>query len=171
MEVLVIDTVRRAPSIVIACWALLFGASALAQQADRPANGEETITGYEEWAINLSRPQQIGIAVGHVFSLPHHRMTLRKHGPEGDGLITEAELATGGIKGAIGLHRGAGMGSLSARIAALRTWGNPWGVVANRTYVGPELVIRFVFFRISLGYVRSTRGANGQVLAAFGLGI
>jgi hypothetical protein len=103
--------------------ALVVGAAnVLAQQTHQNAERERTITHYAIWSLNLSRPQQLGIAIGHVFALPNHPFVLSHHGPDGDGIVTEAEVATGGFKTAVGLHRGAGMGSLAARIVALRTW-------------------------------------------------
>ena len=159
-------TLRLSTISAVICLAV----TAHAPAQDNETRTRHTITGYEVWSLNVSRPQQLGVSFGRVFALPNHPFLLAQHGPSGIGILGEAEIATGGAKLAVGLHSNAGMGSLSPRIALLRTWGNPWGVPPNQTLLGPELVIRFVVVRLSVGYLLSTSGHAGQTMLGLGVG-
>jgi hypothetical protein len=119
------------------------------------------------YGASVSRPQTLGVFGGMMFTFPGRPLIVEHHGPSGYGMLVEAEAALAGGKVAAGLFTTGGMAEASARLVALRTWGNPWAARSQRTYVGPEITLQFALLRVNVGYLRS----NIDDVVSIGIGV
>lgn len=119
------------------------------------------------YGASVSRPQTLGVFGGMMFTFPGRPLVIEHHGPSGYGMLVEAEAALAGGKIAAGLFTTGGMAEASARVVALRTWGNPWAAREQRTYVGPEITLQFAIVRVTAGYLRS----NSDDVVSVGIGV
>lgn len=127
--------------LLILCIAILLAAAPAAAQGDtvpdapRRRGGIEMIGG-----ARIGWPQKLSAYVG--IGVPTKRY---ENGYTGWSLTVEPGLG-GGLVG-IGETTSGGVGITARRqLAILRTWGDPWLVGPDRTYLGAD-------FRYSIGYV------------------
>jgi hypothetical protein len=66
------------------------------------------------------------------------------------GVVWELQTGTGGGKIALGYGAG-GLGTLTLKGVATRTWFHPWWADKNATYLGGELEIGVLFYALSFG--------------------
>jgi hypothetical protein len=110
------------------------------------------------FGATITRPQQLGVFGGVMFALPGRPMTIEQGVFQGSGVAVEAEAALAGGKVSAGVFTVGGPLGASARVAALRTWGDPWAAASKRTYVGPEVTLQFAIFRVTAGYLHNEDG-------------
>jgi hypothetical protein len=115
------------------------------------------------YGFQITTPQKLSASVGTLVSL-------RARGSD-DGLLLQIEPGLGGIKGALGYGARGALFGWSARVAGLRTWGDPWGADSDTTYVGPEATFSFFSLKVGLGALRQVSGDDDDWLCTAGLGI
>jgi hypothetical protein len=124
------------------------------------------------YGFQVTTPQKLSASLGTIVSLRSEGFHSAHHGPEGDGLLLQIEPGLGGVKGAVGYGATAtgGLAGWSARLAGLRTWGDPWGADSDATYVGPEATFSFVFLKAGCGVMRQVSGDDDDWLFTAMLG-
>ena len=140
-----------------------------------PADPGQTRRTGSTFAITAGSPLGVSGSAGLVIGRVH---TGGGSCPSAVGTLLQAEAGVGGGKVSLGrlffTYCYTPFGSLGAagvKLSLLRTWGSPLWAPKDRTYLGPEIDIGIMDWKLSLGLlVRLGSDEGGRVRFTFGLG-
>jgi len=110
------------------------------------------------FGLHVGAPQKVSLALGAG--------RFRESGDNYDVVFGLLEPGLGAGRASVGYLRSRGNlnTGLGIRASALRTWGDPWSVEPNRTFVGVEASAHAFFFNVRGGAFRRTTSAEGRAV-------
>ena len=128
----------------------------LGAQASAPV-GARTRIG-PAFGLHIGAPQKVSVALGAG--------RWREWGDNYEGVFGLVEPGLGAGRASVGYLRSRGNLNigLGVRASALRTWGDPWSVDPNRTFVGLEASAHAGFLSVRGGVFRRTTSAAGRAV-------
>ena len=108
------------------------------------------------FGLHVGAPQKVSLALGAG--------RWRESGDNYDGVFGLVEPGLGAGRASVGYLRSRGNlnTGLGIRASALRTWGDPWSVAPNTTFVGVEASAHAFFFNVRGGTFRRTTSGSGR---------
>ena len=111
------------------------------------------------FGLHVGAPQKVSLALGAG-------RWRESTGDAYDVVFGLVEPGLGAGRASVGYLRSRGNlnAGLAVRASALRTWGDPWSVEPNRSFVGVEGSAHVFFFNVRAGAFRRTTSADGRAV-------